>query len=139
MKKKVFFLMLVIIAMVTSISITSCSKDDPEEPAEYYFQLTSVNTNCVGQDGELLTSAFKDEFISSFGLNANGRLLLAKNNREGAIKAFNESINNAQKSYEDAYAGKLPEGGYIEFYCELIMKSGSTNGPIKSSTIRITN
>lgn len=137
MRKKINFLMLTLIAMVTSLVFSSCSKD--YEPTEnYYFQLTDVNTNGVDVDGNSVASSFNEEWIAANHADSQGRITLGKYSRENAIKSFDLTIDALKGQYQEIYAGKnlLPQGCYIDYNFALLTQAGST---VKSSSIRVTN
>lgn len=140
MKKKVTFLMLTLITMITSLAFTSCSKDDePQSVENYYLVFTSVYTNLGDPTtGESLAQDVYDEFLAASDLDTNGEFAFGKTTEKSALKAFNKSIDNYSKSLNDAYAGKnlLPEGGFIEYNFALKTQSGST---VTNSTIQVTN
>ena len=140
MKKKVTFLMLTLVAMVASISFTSCDKDDePTYTDNYYLQLTSVQSNLVNQEtGESLDSALKEEFIAGSDLDSSGKFSIGKTSKENAVAAFNQSISNFKQALSNAYVGKniLPNNGYIDYNFVLKNNSGSI---VQSTSIRVTN
>lgn len=143
MKKKVFFLMLAIIAMVASLSLNSCSKvDDALENAaigeDYYIQLTSVETNLMNPEtGESLSKELKNEWISANKGDSAGKVSMGKLSYDNAIKAFDANIKALTSQFNSLYAEKniLPEGGYIVYNYSLVTKSST----YKSASIRITN
>lgn len=141
MRKKVYFLMLTLITMVASLAFSSCSKDDePKSVENYYFVLTSVNTNLVDPNtGQSLAPALKEELISdSSDLDSNGKFHLGKTTKDRALNAFEKSVENYKRAFNEAYAGKnlLPEGGVIDYNFALQTQSGFT---VTTSTIRVTN
>ena len=140
MKKKLSFLMLTLVALVASISFTSCDKDDePTTTENYYLQLTTVETNLVNANtGESLASTLKEAFLSDPQFDASGKFSIGKTTKEKAIKAFNQSLENFRKSFNDVYAGKdfLPENGYIVYNFVLQNQSGSR---VTSASLRVTN
>lgn len=140
MKEKAKLLMLSLIAMIASLSLSSCGNDDePQVTEDYYLCLTAVETNLVNAEtGESLASALKAEFISGSELDANGKFHMGNTTMESAENAFNQSIANFTKSFNDAYAGKnlLPENGYIVYRFSMETKSGKA---VETASIRVTN
>lgn len=140
MKKKVTFLMLTLVAMVASISFTSCDKDDePTYTDNYYLTLSNVVTNCIDANGESIAPALKEAWISDFNANSNGQFSIGKTSKEEAIKAFDQSISNIKDAYNATYKGTnlLPEGGYFDLYFTLTSSSSSSS--IRSATVRVSN
>lgn len=140
MRKKINFMMLTLIATLASLAFTSCSKDDePQSVENYFFALTSVGTNLVDANGQSLAQTFiKDLIAASSDLDSNGMFHIGNTTKESALNAFDKSVENYRKSFNDAYAGKnlLPEGGYIDFTFSLLTQSVSV---VTSATIHVTN
>lgn len=139
MKKKVTFLMLAFIAVFASLSLGSCDKkDEPQNVGDYYFQLYNVQTNLVNEDGQNLADALYQEWITNNNADSQGRISLKDMTRETAEASFDLTINELQKGYEAAYAGKdlLPQGGLIVYQFTLLTSSGSR---IESASIQVTN
>ena len=140
MKKKVTFLMLTLVTLVTSISFISCNKDDePTITENYYLQLTTVETNLVNANtGESLAAALRDAFLADPQFDSSGKFSIGKTTKENAIDAFNQSIENFRKALNDVYAGKelLPENGYVVYNFVLQNQSGTK---VKSASLRVTN
>ena len=68
MKTKIKYLMLTLVAVFACVSISSCSKDD-DDPNQgignYYFQLYTVESNCIDANGNNIADALKSEWISA--------------------------------------------------------------------------
>jgi hypothetical protein len=140
MRMKVNILMLILITMITSIAFSSCSKDDePQSVDNYYLVLSAVNTNLVDPTtGQSIAPALQEALIKGGELDSNGKFSMGKTTKESAINAFNESVENYKKSFNEVYAGKnlLPEGGYFDYEFTLQNKSGVI---VVKATIRVTN
>lgn len=139
MKKKACFLMLTLIAVIASLSLTSCDKvDDVLTGEEYFIQLTSVDTNCLDANGQSIANVCKSEWISANKASSDGKLSMGKLTYESAEKAFAANLSSMRTQFNEAYAGKnlLPDGGYIQYNFSLVTKSG---GPYSRSSITITN
>ena len=140
MKKKVCFLMLTLIAAITSLSLTSCGSDDePQVKSNYYFKLSSVDTNCLDANGESIAPTVKNDWITANKADAQGKISLGKMTRENAEKAFDANVNSLRTQANDFYVGKLPQDGYIDYNFSLVVQSSAVNGTEKSATIRVTN
>lgn len=140
MRMKVKILMLTLITMVTSIAFSSCSKDEePKSVDDYYLVLSSVNTNLVdATTGQSMALVLLEEANNELGLDSKGEYFFGQTTKESAVNAFNGSVENFRKAYNEAYAGKnlLPEGGFIDYEFILKNKSGET---FDKATIRVTN
>lgn len=139
MKKRVTFLILTLIAMVTSFSFTSCSKDDdaPVVTENYYLQLSSIVTNCVDANGQSIEGALKDTWVSASKADSQGKVLIGNVTSEIATQWFEEYVNTFKTTFNDTYSGKnlLPEGGYINYNFSLVRENRS----IKSTSVYVTN
>lgn len=139
MKTKVKNLMLALVAVLACVSISSCSKEDGVESGvgNYYIQLTGVESNCLGPDGNSIENFVKNDFIKTNNANAQGKITIGKTDRTNAEKLFEETINSVINAYTSAYRGNLPDGGYIKLtFC---LGVDVSNGYGKYATVEVTN
>ena len=118
MKTTIKYLMLALVAVFACVSISSCSKDDDDPNmgiGNYYFQLYTVESNCIDANGNNIADALKSEWISANQADAQGKKTIGKTDNESARAWFNQNINALVQAYDDAYRGinLLPENGWI--------------------------
>lgn len=143
MKAKIKYLMLALVAVFACACLSSCSKDDDDPNkgiGNYYFQLSSVDTNCVGTDGKSVANALKEEWISSNNADTQGKISIGKCDNETAKNWFDQEITTLVDAYNTAYAGKglLPDNGYIR-YTFYLGSDASYGGATSYATIEVTN
>ena len=111
--KKVKFFFLSLMTMVMCGMTTSCNPADIVEEVmdynEYFITLDYVETNLINPE--------------------TGDSLVAKESFEQSCKAIKDA-------YDAAYAGIMPEGGYIRYYMSLRVHSAD-GGKLASKTITI--
>ncbi len=142
MKTKIKYLVFAFVALLTSVSFSSCSIDDDEDPnkgiGNYYFQLYSVDTNCIDANGNSIANAFKADWIKANNADSNGKKFIGKTDNETARKFFKDNINALVNAYDNLYRGNLPEGGWIT--CTFSLDSDAAYGGAReSAVIKITN
>lgn len=144
MKTTIKYLMLTLIAVFSCVSISSCSKDDDDDPnkgiGNYYFQLYRVETNCIDANGNNIAEALKSVWISANQADAQGKKTIGKTDNESARAWFNQYINALVQAYDDAYRGNnlLPENGWI-LYSFTLGSDASYGGATANAIIEITN
>lgn len=143
MKTTIKYLMLTLVAVFACVSISSCSKDDDDPNkgiGNYYFQLYTVESNCIDANGNNIADALKSEWISANQADAQGKKTIGKTDNESARAWFNQNINALVQAYDDAYRGKnlLPENGWI-LYSFTLGSDASYGGATANAIIKITN
>lgn len=142
MKKTFKYLMLALVAVFACVSISSCSKDDDDDPnkgiGNYYFQLTKVESNCLDANGKNIADAIESAWIAASHADAEGKKTIGKMDKETARTFFDNSISSLVNEYDKTFRGKLPENGYIRlmFY---LGSDASYGGANEYATIEITN
>lgn len=142
MKTKVMYLMLAFFAVLTCVSFTSCGSNDDEDPTKgignYYLQLSSVETNGVDTDGNLIDAALIEAWTKENKADVKNRVLIGKVDAETAKTYFNQVIASMTEQGSDVYKGQLPEGVYIIYYFQLT-NDGQYGAAHASAKITITN
>lgn len=144
MKKTIKYLMLTLVAVFACVSISSCSKDDDDDPnkgiGNYYVQLVGVETNCIDATGNNLADTFKSGWISENKADAQGKKTIGKTDNETARTWFNQYINALVQNADEEFRGKnlLPENGYVRYYFSL-GSDASYGGANENAIIEVTN
>lgn len=144
MKKTIKYLMFTLVAVFACVSISSCSKDDDDDPnkgiGNYYVQLVGVETNIVDATGNSIADALLSEWISANQADAQGKKNIGKIDNESALAWFNQYINAIVQALDEVYKGKnlIPENGYIRYYFSLD-SNASYGGATKRVIIEVTN
>lgn len=103
MKTTIKYLMLALVAVFACVSISSCSKDDDDPNmgiGNYYFQLYTVESNCIDANGNNIADALKSEWISANQADAQGKKTIGKTDNESARPDF---INASPKLRINGY------------------------------------
>lgn len=144
MKKTIKYLMLTLVAVFACVAISSCSKDDDDDPnkgiGNYYVQLTGVETNCIDAAGNNLADIFKSGWISENKADAQGKKTIGKTDNETARTWFNLYINALVQNADEEFRGKnlLPENGYVRYYFSL-GSDASYGGANENAIIEVSN
>lgn len=144
MKKTIKYLMLTLVAVFACVAISSCSKDDDDDPdkgiGNYYVQLGGVETNCIDATGNNLADTFKSGWISENKADAQGKKTIGKTDNETARTWFNQFINSLVQGFDEELRGNnlLPENGYIRYYFSL-GSDASYGGANENAIIEVTN
>lgn len=138
--KKVKFFFLSLMTMVMCGMIASCNPADIVEEVmdyeEYFIALDYVETNLINQEtGASLAEAILAEF--KFDQSGSKSQSLGKlKSDEVAKESFEQSCKAIKDSYDAAYEGIMPEGGYINYYLSLRMQKAD-GYKLASKTITI--
>ncbi len=138
--KKVKFFFLSLMTMVMCGMTTSCNPADIVEEVmdyyEYFITLDYVETNLINQEtGDSLVDALMEEF--KFDQSGSKSQSFGKlKSDEVAKESFEQSCKAIKDAYDAAYAGIMPEGGYIRYYMSLRVHSAD-GGKLASKTITI--
>lgn len=143
MKKTIKYLMLTLVAVFACVAISSCSKDDDDDPnkgiGNYYIQLAAVETNMVdATNGNSFADALLSAWISAEQADAQGKKYIGKTDNESALAWFNQYINTLVQDLDEAYKGNLPENCYIRYYFSLD-SNASYGGATARVIIEVTN
>lgn len=134
MKTTMKYLMLALVAVLACVSISSCTDDYDE--SNYYLKLYDVGTNLTDANGVLLNKAIKDEWDKANKADDYGRVIIGKMDEKTAINFFNQFIDNMEQGFDEAYRGKIIQGGIIRYYFSI----GTDHGPaVEYATIEVTN
>lgn len=141
MKSKIKYLMLALVAVFACVSFSSCDavEEDLLHVYDYYYQLSSVQSNCLDANGNDISSACKEEWKTLVNADANYSIKVGKTTKDKAVEWFNMNIDANRKAYDELYAGKnlLPKGGWIVYTFRLY--SDSPEGGSKSASIEVSN
>lgn len=137
--KKVKFFFLSLMTMVMCGMITSCNPADIVEEVmdynEYFIALDNVESNLVDASGNFLSQALYDEF--KFDQSGTKSQSLGKLKSDDVAKeSFEQSCKSIKDAYDAAYAGVMPEGGYIKYHMSLRVHSAD-GGKLDYKTITI--
>lgn len=137
--KKVKFFFLSLMTMVMCGMTTSCNPADIVEEImdynEYFIALDNVETNLVDASGNFLSQALYDEF--KFDQSGTKSQSLGKLKSDDVAKeSFEQSCKVIKDAYDVAYAGVMPEGGYIKYYMSLRVHSAD-GGKLAYKTITV--
>lgn len=144
MKKTIKYLMLTLVAVLACVAISSCSKDDDDDPnkgiGNYYVQLTGVETNCIDATGNNLADTFKSGWITENKADSQGKKTIGKTDNETARTWFNQYINALVQNADEEFRGKnlLPENGYVRYYFSL-GSDASYGGANENAIIEVSN
>lgn len=144
MKKTIKYLMLTLVAVFACVAISSCSKDDDDDPnkgiGNYYVQLAGVETNCIDAAGNNLADIFKSGWITENKADSQGKKTIGKTDNETARTWFNQYINALVQNADEEFRGKnlLPENGYVRYYFSL-GSDASYGGANENAIIEVTN
>ena len=142
MKKYFNFLMMALVVILTCVSLSSCSDDD-EDPndgwGDYYFQLYSVQTNLVDEDGNNLAISIKDEWKDQTGADSEYRTTIGHCNKNTAKEWFDKTIQAYIDAYTEAYCGKLVKDAVIYYNFSLGDYDGAFGTVSANATIKVTN
>ena len=144
MKKTIKYLMLTLVAVFACVSISSCSKDDDDDPnkgiGNYYVQLTGVETNCIDATGNNLADTFKSGWITENKADSQGKKTIGKTDNETARTWFNQYINALVQNADEEFRGinLLPENGYVRYYFSL-GSDASYGGANENAIIEVSN
>lgn len=145
MKKTIKYLMLTLVAVFACVAISSCSKEDDDDPnkgiGNYYVQLVGVETNCVdATTGNNMADNFRSGWISENKADSQGKKTIGKTDNETARTWFNQYINALVQNADEEFRSKnlLPENGFIRYYFSL-GSDASYGGANENAIIEVSN
>lgn len=137
MKKiKEVLMSITIIAMVATFA--SCSPTDIVNEMvgkdEFFITCDSVTTNLISSEtGEELSSALYE----AFEFEGGGKVFeMGYAYEHEAWEVFSTSCTNLRSSLNEMWKGKLPQGGWIEYYFSL-RKDKASGEVVKSSSVTV--
>lgn len=117
MKKLKLFLM-TLCASVLCVFFNSCGEDSVEKD-EYYIVLDEVLSNLADEHNNMLCQEIFDTFKFS-----NGEKYVSLGaSTEIPYEVFEEQCDNLRTSLRQAWADKIPAGGYVDYIFSLRMNS----------------
>lgn len=142
MKKTFKYLMLALVAVLACVSISSCSKDNDEDPSKgmgnYYVQLHNFESNITDAKGNNIAELIKSEWLSMMQADSQGKKVIGKTDNENARMWFNQFVNETMQQFGEIGKTSIPENGYIRFSVSL-GSDASYGGANEFATIEITN
>lgn len=124
--------------MLINFSLSSCSKDEPDNIENYYVQLAIVETSGYNVDTKIL----KEEWIVDNNADSDAVIDFGRMTQKEAIARFEEYVEIANRGYNNIYTGEniIPRGGRLVYVYRLIPEDWlSDYGYIMSGMIEITN
>ena len=144
MKTNLKYFVMALVAIVASLSFSSCSKD--EDPMKgvgnYYIQFVTTQSNLVDAEGKSLVQVIDDNMLgmlkSEFKADAQGRFSIGKLDNQTAKKTFDAFMSTLSDALGEAWAGKLPKNGLIIY--EFCLDSDATYaGATSKASIKVTD
>lgn len=121
MLKKITYLMLVFIVMITTVGSSSCSKDDTND---YYYTLASLVVEGFQDFNQdlALRKTIIDEWKTLYHANSQNEVSLGNTTLENAKQKFHRDCDEFSEYVWIRYGSRVPEEGQIN--CMFYMSDG---------------